>query len=816
MGLRFRIGAIFFMGVLPAIVTLGAQIALISQDEIAQSEARAKTIAAEIAGKHGDAIRAAELVLTQLKDSPDARDGSMPNCQAIFSNIVRSEDSLTSAWVTDRMGKVLCSDLGTPSFSRADRPDFIEAMRSGEFTIGQYRIGQATGRAVVPISVPVRDPRGVIAGTFGAAMDMSAVLRRTSAERHSSSILIFILDNDGVVLFSNRNPEKFVGAHVSKNVSGDAEIDGFSASNFDGIARIFSGVSIDDPKISIRVGVAEGDVSNSSLTQSQQLAIVLVVSALIGGYLIFWGLGRFVTRPVQLLTATAADIAGGNAIEVPESVQQTPGEIGELSRMIAAMTHNLQRREIFLRSITDNLPAAISYFDKENRFRFVNRTAEEWFGKPRSELIGVKFEQMSDPRRHEQVAIAVARTMAGHRTQAESKAKYPDGTERWINLIRIPDIDDRGEVLGYFRLSIDITDRKIAELEAVEKGKFIESIADNLPISIAYIDAGGEFKFVNRTSEIWNARTREEMIGEQFDAFVKLEPEDRSEITKVFSGQGTHAEKQLSYPDGITRWVEVTRIPDFGENGEVRGYFRMIVDISERKQADQAKEEFISTMNHELRTPLTSIKGSLSLLKSGVGGALPETASQLVSVANNNSERLVRLINDILDAQKIASGKLELALAPLGLDSLLTEAIEANKGYADLYSVRYRLIETVPLAWVQGDRDRLMQVMANLLSNAAKFSPANMGVEIALAKHGNFYRISVHDHGAGIPPEFQNKIFGRFAQAHASDDRQRGGTGLGLNICHSIVSAHGGKIGFSCEPSQGTTFYFDLPIQEEA
>lgn len=241
-----------------------------------------------------------------------------------------------------------------------------------------------------------------------------------------------------------------------------------------------------------------------------------------------------------------------------------------------------------------------------------------------------------------------------------------------------------------------------------------------------------------------------------------------------------------------------------------------MIDITRRKEADRAKDEFISTMNHELRTPLTSIKGSLSLLASGVGGALPPRAVELIKIAHDNSDRLISLINDILDAQKVAAGMMDFSFEPLEIGALLVEAIEANKGFGDIYQVGFALGEVESPAWIHGDRARLMQVMANLLSNAAKFSPPNERVDISLRKRGDFYRISVHDNGPGIPPAFRNRIFERFSQADGTDRRQRGGTGLELSICRSIVEAHRGVIGFDCEAGRGTTFYVDLPVLAEA
>ena len=253
-----------------------------------------------------------------------------------------------------------------------------------------------------------------------------------------------------------------------------------------------------------------------------------------------------------------------------------------------------------------------------------------------------------------------------------------------------------------------------------------------------------------------------------------------------------------------------------GPDGRVSGYLGMMADVTERHQMERLKNEFISTVSHELRTPLTSIRGSLGLLAGGALGPLPEKASSMVKIAHQNSERLVRIINDILDIEKIEAGKLELHAAALPLRDLLGQALEVNQSYADKYQVRL-VLEPVPEgAAVLADPDRLMQVMANLLSNAAKFSQPDSTVNIRASDQGVRMRIEVEDHGEGIPEEFRSRIFDKFAQADGSSSRRFEGTGLGLSITRQLLEAMGGSIGFQSMVGRGTTFYIELPRAPEA
>ncbi|MCU6433810.1 GGDEF domain-containing protein [Undibacterium sp. Jales W-56] len=229
------------------------------------------------------------------------------------------------------------------------------------------------------------------------------------------------------------------------------------------------------------------------------------------------------------------------------------------------------------------------------------------------------------------------------------------------------------------------------------------------------------------------------------------------------------------------------------------------------KDADRFKSEFISVVSHELRTPLTSIRGSLGLLESGRIAELPNKVLDLIKIAHKNCQRLVNLVNDILDLEKIQSGALNLQIQTVDLIGIARQSIEENAAYADSYGVRYELETSLGEAYVNADVDRLLQVFANLLSNAAKFSPANSLVHIRIQANEHLFRVEIEDHGAGIPLHFRERIFGKFAQADGTNIRQQGGTGLGLNITRTLLEKMHGKISFTSTEGMGTTFWFTLP-----
>ncbi len=249
------------------------------------------------------------------------------------------------------------------------------------------------------------------------------------------------------------------------------------------------------------------------------------------------------------------------------------------------------------------------------------------------------------------------------------------------------------------------------------------------------------------------------------------------------------------------------------KNAVERTRVRMRVD-KERKRLERLKDEFIATVSHELRTPLTSISGSLGLLMNNNDGTLSAQASRLIAIAHTNCQRLLRLVNEILDIEKMESAGVIFNFEKLDVQAFLLSAVKANLGYAVGDGIRVHLEQTNTVHEIRTDPDRLAQVFANLLSNAIKFSPPNGEVIVSTEDKDDFVRISVRDHGSGIPDAFKAHVFERFAQADATNTRKKGGSGLGLSIVKQIVDRLGGAIGFEDAPGGGTIFSVDLPCWE--
>ena len=263
-------------------------------------------------------------------------------------------------------------------------------------------------------------------------------------------------------------------------------------------------------------------------------------------------------------------------------------------------------------------------------------------------------------------------------------------------------------------------------------------------------------------------------------------------------------------PDGTSFPVEYSSTSIFDEDGAPRGAVIMFRDVTERRAIERLKSEFVSTVSHELRTPLTSIRGALGLLGSGLLGAIAEKGQRMLEIAVANTDRLVRLINDILDLERIGSGKVELERGPVDAHTLMVQASESLQSIADQAKVRLVVVPASATIW--GDNDRIMQTLTNLIGNAIKFSPPDTTVTLSGAARATEFAFCITDQGRGVPREKLETIFERFSQVDASDSRDKGGSGLGLAICRTIVNAHGGRIWAETNDPAGSRFQFTIPL----
>jgi len=353
-----------------------------------------------------------------------------------------------------------------------------------------------------------------------------------------------------------------------------------------------------------------------------------------------------------------------------------------------------------------------------------------------------------------------------------------------------------------------------------EREEIFRQLADNVQevFFVSSADATKCFYVSPAYEQLWGL-SRKELYENPKALMEVVIPEDRARVTEILTGAGLAAEsKGVEYrivkPDGEERWIWSNTFPVKDENGTTIRLCGISHDITVRKEMEKRVSEFYSMVSHELRTPLTSIRAALGLLEGGIAGKLPEKAAQLTAVAKSESERLIRLINDILDIRKIAAGKLELNRQTIDPVSVIETTKKSLEAMATELHVQL-LSEIKSNKKFSGDRDRITQVLTNLVSNALKFSPANSQVKIVLEDKGQVLKFSVTDQGPGIPAGKLDRLFHAFQQLDSSDTRAKGGSGLGLTISKAIVEEHGGTIGVNTAHGEGSTFWFELPLTEQ-
>lgn len=325
------------------------------------------------------------------------------------------------------------------------------------------------------------------------------------------------------------------------------------------------------------------------------------------------------------------------------------------------------------------------------------------------------------------------------------------------------------------------------------------------------------------TDEIYSifGRSRDD-FGSTHENFLQcIHPEDRE---KAATSVGNAVERNAPYdiqhrillPNGTVGYIHEKGKVYHDHTGRAVRMLGIVHDVTDRVMLDRSKAEFIATASHELRTPLTSIKGSLALLTGGAVGKLPDNVKTMLKIAHNNVDRLISLVDDILDLEKLQSERMDFHFEDIDLTDLVTEGVSANLGYANKLDVNFKIEHPLSDIKVHCDKNRILQVLTNFLSNATKFSPSGSTVSISTSFIDGMATITVSDQGIGISKEFQARMFDRFTQEDSTDQRAQGGTGLGLSICKNIIEKHHGEISFKTNADKGSTFSFTIPTASKS
>ena len=486
-----------------------------------------------------------------------------------------------------------------------------------------------------------------------------------------------------------------------------------------------------------------------------------------------------------------------------------------LHRQVRVRTQAVERTERRYRDLVDNASDMIYRTDPFGRFTFVNPVATRILGYAETELLAMKYFELMRP---DWVPRAMAFYEKSVKSPEPSYLEFPvkrkDGSEIWVGQhVRV--IITGGQIEGFQGMARDITDRVNAQTELRAERDFVSAILDMAPSLVTVMDENSRLVRFNRACEQLTGLAAVEVLGKQFWELPFLVDEDRVGMPERIAllanlTSPTTVDRIWVDHTGARRTIEWAVAPLRNREGHSAFVIAIGTDVTASRELERLKSQFISMVSHELRTPLTSIRASMQLLiaEEMTGN---EDADQLVRVALSNADRLIRIVNDILDMSKIEAGEMMVVLKPTPLRSILDDSVRSVDGFARNAGV---VIAGPPgdLADVLADPDRSVQVLVNLLSNAVKHAPAGSRVEVSAEREGAMMAVAIRDHGPGIPAHKVDFIFEPFTQLDGSDTRRIAGTGLGLTIARALAEKQGGMIRVSSREGEGATFTLTIPL----
>lgn len=706
------------------------------------------------------------------------------------------------------------------------------ALAPGTALISSLDLNRERGEVETPnvpvlrVATPIVAPDGSIFGILVINVDMRLTFERVRRQQ-TGSTKIYVINHNGDYLVHPDRSREF-GFEFSRPYAIQDEFPALAPVLSRGLAT--QKLLVDGPSEQLGVGIAPLQWSNGPWLAVMEIApysaimsaslsvrqatvwtsVVAVIVALILAVL----LSRSLARPLMQMTEAVEAFGRGEPTRPP---LDAGGEIGVLANAFARMVSDigeksaaLEKEVIERRRLFDTSLDLILITDRRGGFLQVSPSARTILGFAPEAMIGrsaiefIHADDLAHTRQH------MRRVRRGH-TKGTFETRYIHSDGHPVPLAWTGVWSDVAQ--QHIFIGRDMTEQKLAEGQIKRALSRQQAIFNSAMVGIITLNESGSIEQLNPAAERIFGITNAEAARRDISRLINLGgPNDVSSGAQLrrLAADENEMRELTGWRSGRASFpldLELCEMPI----GERRMFVVFVRDITKRKRHERMKDEFVATVSHELRTPMTSIAGSLGLLAGGAAGQLPDPAKRLLAIAHNNSQRLVRLINDILDIEKIESGKVVFALQPVELKALTEQAIEANKGFAESFGVTVRLDPASAEAIVRVDPDRMTQVIINLLSNAVKFSPRGQEVLVAVENKGTTTRATVRDHGPGVPEDYRDRIFEKFVQVDASDARQKGGTGLGLSIVKQIMLRLGGEVGLEPAPSGGSIFYVELP-----
>lgn len=586
----------------------------------------------------------------------------------------------------------------------------------------------------------------------------------------------------------------------------------------------------------------KNNVAFQAVTDVQYALIVFIILTLIGILLSLSFSGRIFTRALDGVSKQMQNLRSEQDLSKRIDVSEIK-ELADLEDSYNEMAEALENTTVskdYIDELFDGLPLPVFVTDAKGRIIRTNKPVSLMFrnsASPFPHCFQDLISQENIEKHNEElvehfaympqdIADAFFYLPKKHGAHEMEMWLKKDDTEAIPYILSTTSLKNhKGSVTGFIITATEISDRKRQEkeiLELAEQNTLMARAIEEIDLGVTISDGKQlhqPLMFCNQAFMELSGRSMDEILGFScnFMQGPDTDPDTVKALSEAIRNQDAVKVEILNYrKNGEAFWNELSLNPVFSNDGGLKYYVGIQSDITERKRIEAMKKEFISTVSHELRTPLTSIHGSLGLINDLYDGDEDSEEKELLSVAYRNSERLKFLVDDILDTEKLEAGEMRFFLKTYALNDILQQGVVLNKAYGEQYGVDFMITADLEDIYIYVDKQRIIQVFANLLSNAAKFSKdlkrVDIGAEI-LNFEQKMVRISVTDYGDGISEEFQKQIFTKFAQQDSSDVRTLPGTGLGLYITKKIIEAHSGEIDFETKAGEGTTFHIDLPCR---
>ncbi len=522
-----------------------------------------------------------------------------------------------------------------------------------------------------------------------------------------------------------------------------------------------------------------------------------------------WMFNRSTTRRLKLLMDNSVRLASNQPLNPPLDGNDETAALDSVFREMARALESASRR---VRVVIENAADIICTIDDKSCISTISPSVKAVLNLDADEVIGMRVAELLD--RDEAPVVLetidqIKRNPGDQIEPFESKLRCKDGS--FINVLWSVQWYEADRSL--ICVVHDITKRKQAELLMQEAEARLRKILESIPIGLALINQCGKIELVNPTLKQMLGETEPDLISTNLTDILKLaDLTSAVELQTIFDRASSRPwEMALANSDGSVNLpvdVSITGI----ELMESQKFIALITDVRERHEIERLKQEFVSMVSHDLRTPLTAVQNFLELLSSGVY-EISEPAKTKLPALERSVDRLINLVRDLLDLDRLELGKLQLKLTQVSIDDVIQRSVESVDTVANQRKIKIETPDEEVATTLLADRDRLVQVLVNLLSNAIKFSPEKETITVCADRTDQQIKIQVVDRGRGVPPEFKEAIFERFKQVASSDSHEKGGIGLGLPICRAIINEHGGEIGVESEDGKGSCFWFTLPIR---